>query len=210
MTTGRYIVLEGTEGAGKSTQAARLASRLGAVLTRESGGTEIGARLRAILNDPSNTDLSPRAELLMLAADRAQHICQVVDPALKAGRDVVSDRSVFSQFAYQGYGRGLSMADLNEINMFAVDGTWPEMVVFIDIPDSVRVERLRARGMPMDRFELAGDGFFARVQAGFREMAARGGRWVTIDGSADPDVVEASIAAAVDRFFAAQAHLLAS
>jgi dTMP kinase len=207
---GRYIVFEGTEGAGKSTQAARLARRLDAVLTRESGGTAIGARLRAILNDAAVTDLDSRAELLMLAADRAQHIRQVVDPALRAGRDVVSDRSVFSQFAYQGFGRGLSMTDLHEVNMFALDGTWPEMVVFIDIPDEVRVERLRARGMPLDRFELAGDGFFDRVQNGFRSMAARGGRWVTIDGSADMDAVEAQVAAAVDEFFTARAHLLAS
>ena len=91
-----YIALEGPEGCGKSTQARRLADRLGAVLTRETGGTAVGERLRAILHDVSVTDLDPRAEALMIAADRAQHIAQVVRPALDAGRHVVSDRSVHS------------------------------------------------------------------------------------------------------------------
>ena len=102
-----YIALEGPEGCGKSTQAKRLADAIGAVLTRETGGTAIGERLRTILHDVTVTELDARAESLIVAADRAQHIAEVVRPALDAGRHVVSDRSVYSSLAYQGYGREL-------------------------------------------------------------------------------------------------------
>src|SRR3954471_18893047 len=116
MTTGRYIVLEGPEGTGKSTHAARLATHLGAVLTRETGGTAIGARIRDILHDTSLTHLSHRAEALLTAADRAQHIDELVAPSLVAGRHVVSDRSVYSTLAYQGYGRCLPIHEIQQIN----------------------------------------------------------------------------------------------
>ena len=115
----RYIALEGAEGCGKSTQAALLAAALGAVLTRETGGTAIGERLRAILHDVDVDDLDDRAEALLTAADRAQHIAEVVAPALAAGRHVVSDRSVYSTLAYQGYGRGLDLDELRRINDWA-------------------------------------------------------------------------------------------
>ena len=120
-----YVALEGAEGCGKSTQAAILADALGAVLTRETGGTPIGERLRAILHDTTVTDLADRAEALITAADRAQHIAHVVRPALAAGRSVVSDRSVYSTLAYQGYGRGLDLDELRDINDWAIDGLWP-------------------------------------------------------------------------------------
>ena len=109
MTAAVYLAFEGAEGCGKSTQAARCAESLGAVLTRETGGTSIGARLRTILHDTTVENLAPRAEALMTAADRAQHIAEVVRPALDAGRSVVSDRSVYSTLAYQGYGRELDI-----------------------------------------------------------------------------------------------------
>ena len=100
-----YIAFEGAEACGKSTHAARLAEHLDAVITRETGGTAIGRRLREILHDTSVTDLDDHAETLIVAADRAQHLAEVVRPALAAGRHVVSDRSVYSTLAYQGYGR---------------------------------------------------------------------------------------------------------
>ena len=112
MSAGHYITLEGAEGCGKSTHAARLADALPAVLTRETGGTAIGQRIRAILHDNTITNLSHRAEALLAAADRAQHIDEVVAPALAAGRHVVSDRSVYSTLAYQGYGRELPLAEV--------------------------------------------------------------------------------------------------
>ncbi len=134
------MALEGAEGSGKSTQAALLAEALDAVLTRETGGTPVGARLREILHDTTVTDLADRAEALITAADRAQHVVHVVHPALAAGRVVVSDRSVHSTLAYQGYGRGLDLAELRQINDWAIDGLWPERVILLDVADG------RARG----------------------------------------------------------------
>ncbi|HTH06453.1 MAG TPA: dTMP kinase [Ilumatobacteraceae bacterium] len=196
MTVGRYIALEGAEGCGKSTQAARLADALGAVLTRETGGTAIGERIRAILHDTSVDNLSHRAEALLAAADRAQHIDQVVEPALTAGRHVVSDRSVYSTLAYQGYGRQLAVDELREINRWAVGSHWPDLVLLIDAAPEV-LER-RMRGRQLDRFEREGDQFHQRVRDGFKAMAREEAeRWVVIDGARSPDDVAAAVRAAV-------------
>ncbi len=193
---GRYIALEGAEGCGKSTHAARLAAALDAVLTRETGGTDIGRRIREILHDTSVTNLSDRSEALLVAADRAQHIDEVVRPALADGRHVVSDRSVYSSLAYQGYGRGLDLADVRTINTWAMHSAWPDLVVFIDVDEVSLAQRMRSRNL--DRFERAGDAFHARVRAGFREMAAADPtHWVTIDGTAAKDEVQAAIRSAV-------------
>ncbi|MET0910639.1 MAG: dTMP kinase, partial [Ilumatobacteraceae bacterium] len=153
-TGAAYIALEGAEGCGKSTQARILAEAIGAVLTRETGGTPIGERLREILHDTTVTDLADRAEALITAADRAQHVAHVVRPALAAGRSVVSDRSVYSTLGYQGYGRGLDLDVLRRINDWAVDGLWPNRVILLDAPAGVLAERIRGRAL--DRFELAG------------------------------------------------------
>src|SRR5689334_4359601 len=185
-----YIALEGAEGCGKSTQARILAEAIGAVLTRETGGTPIGARLRAILHDTTVTDLADRAEALITAADRAQHIAHVVRPALAAGRSVVSDRSVHSTLGYQGYGRGLDLDASRRINDWAVDGLWPDRVILLDAPAAVLAERIRGRDL--DRFELAGDDFHERVAAGFRAMAAADpARWTVVDAEGDPSTVAA-------------------
>lgn len=185
-----YVAFEGTEGSGKSTHAARLAAALDAVATQETGGTAIGRRLRAILHDTAVEDLDHRAEALIIAADRAQHFAQVVRPALAAGRDVVSDRSVYSTFAYQGYGRGLELDELRTINDWAMNGRWPDLVVLLDVPDDVAAARLAKR--ELDRFERAGDAFHQRVVDGFRALAADDpGRWITVtpDGDGDKDAV---------------------
>lgn len=177
--TAHYIAFEGAEGSGKSTQAARLAEHIDALLTRETGGTEVGARLRAILHDTDVSNLAPRAEALMTAADRAQHIAEVVKPALDAGRSVVSDRSVYSAIAYQGYGRQLDVDEVRRLNEWGTNGVWPEVVVFLDTPDDVIAERMSRRNL--DRFEAAGPEFHQRVIDGFREMAAADPeRWVTV------------------------------
>ncbi len=165
----RYVAFEGPEGCGKSTQAARLATAIGAVLTRETGGTPIGERLRAVLHDPAVTTLDARAEALLIAADRAQHLAEVVGPALAAGRTVVTDRSVYSSLAYQGHGRGLPLHEVRRINDWALRGTWPDLVVLLDVPDEVLAERLARR--ELDRFEREDAEFHARVAAGFRAMA---------------------------------------
>jgi len=179
VTSARYIAFEGAEGCGKSTQAAHYAEAVGAVLTRETGGTAIGARLREILHDTSVDNLAPRSEALIAAADRAQHLAEVVRPALDSGRIVVSDRSVYSTLAYQGYGRRLDVDEIRHINQWATDGLWPEIVVFIDTPDEVIAERMSRRHL--DRFEAAGDDFHERVINGFRTMAAADpDRWITV------------------------------
>ncbi len=191
-STGRYIALEGAEGCGKSTQAALLAKALSgaldAVLTRESGGTRIGQQVRKILHDPHNAELIPQAEALLLAADRAQHLRQVVEPALESGRHVVSDRSVYSSLAYQGYGRGLALAEVRAVNEWAVGGRWPDIVVLLEVTPDVVHERMSGRDL--DRFEREPAEFFAKVAAGFAEMAAAAPeQWIVVDGARSIDEV---------------------
>lgn len=187
-----YIAFEGAEGSGKSTQAQRLADVIGAVFTRETGGTSIGARIRDILHDTSVHNLDPRAEALLTAADRAQHLCEVVRPALDAGRSVVSDRSVYSTLAYQGYGRQLDLEHIRLLNEWATAGTWPTTVVFLDTPDDVIAERMSRRDL--DRFEAAGRAFHDRVLEGFRTMAAADPeRWLIVQAVGSVDQVAAEI-----------------
>ena len=189
---GRYIALEGAEGCGKSTHAARLGEALDAVLTRETGGTHLGNEIRTLLHDPANTHLADKAEALLIAADRAQHLHEVVRPALTTGRHVVSDRSAFSSLAYQGYGRGLPLEIVREISDWALDGHWPELEILIDVPVELLSERMAKRDL--DRFEQADEAFHARVRAGFAEMAAADpDRWVVIDGTLEKDEVAHAI-----------------
>lgn len=196
MTRGTYVAFEGLEGCGKSTHVVRLAERLGAVATREPGGTTVGAALRAAMLDPANTSLSPRAEALLMAADRAQHVAEVVRPALDAGRHVVSDRSVYSSLAYQGHGRQLGEEAVRRINDWALDGTWPDLVVLIDVPLDVLAERMKKR--ELDRFEREDRAFFERVHAGFLSMAAaEPARFAVVDGTPPKDELQATIAATV-------------
>ena len=191
-----YIALEGPEGCGKSTQAKRLAEAIGAVLTRETGGTAVGERLRTILHDVTVTELDSRAESLIVAADRAQHITEVVRPALDAGRHVVSDRTVYSSLAYQGYGRELPIDELRSINDWAIRGTWPDLVVLLDVPIKVIANRMKSR--QLDRFERAGADFHARVAGGFAAMAAGDpDHWAVVDASRSVTDVAAGIRAIV-------------
>jgi len=191
---GRFIALEGGEGAGKSTQATLLAVELGAVLTREPGGTAVGQRLRALLLDPAAT-LDARAEALLMAADRAQHVAEVVRPALEAGRDVVTDRFAGSSLAYQGYGRGLPLDEVRGLSAWATGDLWPDVVVLLDVPAAAAAGRRRPRP---DRIEAEGGGFHDRVENGFRALAAaEPGRWVVVDGVGPVADVAARVAAAV-------------
>jgi dTMP kinase len=203
MSRGRLIALEGGEGAGKSTQAARLASDLGAILTREPGATETGRRIRSIVLDPALAGLDARAEALLLLADRAQHVAEVVRPALERGRDVVTDRFCGSTLAYQGWGRGLDVGDLERLSAWAAGGLEPDLVVLLDVAPDVAVTRLdRVR----DRMELAGDGFHRRVADGYRALAAASpGRWVVVEGAGTIEEVAARVRAAVGAW-TASAH----
>jgi dTMP kinase len=187
-----YIALEGLEGCGKSTHTTRLGQHLDAVITREPGGTPIGAELRAILANPENVEMDRRTEALLMAADRAQHMAQVIAPALERGQHVVSDRSIYSTLAYQGYGRQLGTTDLLAISTWALRDRLPDIVIYIDVPTDVLNERLAKRDL--DRFEREGADFFARIAQGFSELRqADPERWIVIDGTMPKDDVEADI-----------------
>jgi len=192
VTTPLYIALEGLEGCGKSTHTKRLGEYLNAVITREPGGTRIGALLRAILADPENVDLDRRTEALLMAADRAQHMAEVIKPALDRGQHVVSDRSIYSTLAYQGYGRQLGTEALLSISTWALNDRLPDLVIYIDVPTDVLNARLAKRDL--DRFEREGADFFARIAEGFRDLrSADPERWIIIDGTVPKDDVEAAI-----------------
>lgn len=178
--TGRLIALEGGEGSGKSTQARLLAERLDAVLTREPGGTRLGEEIRRIVLEGTD-DMNARTEALLMAAARAQHVAEVIRPALGEGRHVVTDRFTPSSLAYQGFGRGLDATEVGNLSRWATGGLSADLVVLLDVPDDVR----RARtGNPRDRLEAAGEEFHDRVIAGFRQMASGAeGSWEVVDGS---------------------------
>lgn len=192
--TGRFIAFEGGEACGKTTQADLLAGHLGAVRTREPGGTMVGTRIRELLLDPAFGELDPRAEALLMAADRAQHVSELVRPHLAAGRDVVTDRYAGSSLAYQGFGRGLPLDEVRHLTEFATGGLWPDLVVLLDVPVDVAVARLQ--GVP-DRIEAAGDDFHRRVSDGFAELARTTEGWVVVDGTGTPDAVAAAVRAVV-------------
>ncbi len=185
---GRFIVFEGGEASGKSTQARLLATRMGAVLTREPGATEIGRRIRDLVLHPAGTGLTPRAEALLLVADRAQHVREVVEPALAGGRDVVSDRFSGSTLAYQGYGHGLDVEELARLSAWASEGIEPDLVLLLDVSAPVAVSRQDGRSL--DRMEALGDSFHERVRMGYLALAAADpDRWVVVDGGAPQDEV---------------------
>lgn len=189
--TGRLIAFEGGEGSGKSTQARRLADRLGALLTFEPGDTPLGAELRRLLLDSPTLEITDRAEALLMAADRAQHVVEVIVPALRSGRTVVTDRFAGSSIAYQGHGRQLPAAEIEEISRWATDGVWPDLVVLLHVPASVSAQRT---GGARDRMEGAGEAFHRRVHDGFLSQAiADTDRWAVVDGSGSEDEVAEAI-----------------
>ena len=193
--TGRLIAIEGIDGCGKSTQARILAEHLGAVLTREPGATALGRSLRSLLLDPAGEAPSERAEALLMAADRAQHVALVVGPALGQGRTVVTDRFSASTLAYQGYGRGLPLDELGRIVAWATEELAPDLQVLVDIDPALA--RRRAGEEP-DRLEGLEGGFHERVRRGYLALAESDpGRWVVVDGSGPVEDVAAAIRHAV-------------
>ena len=187
---GRFLAFEGGEATGKTTQARLLAEQLGAVLTREPGGTEVGERVRDLVLDPA-VRVDFRAEALLMAAARAQHVTEVIEPALAAGRHVVTDRFTASSLAYQGVGRGLGVDQVAALSAFATGGLAPDLVLLLDVPLDVTAARLSEQP---DRLELEGAPFHARVAAAFRQLAAADTqRWVVVPAGGSVDEVAARV-----------------
>jgi dTMP kinase len=193
---GRFLAFEGGDAAGKSTQTDRIARRLDALRTREPGGTPLGAAIRTHFLDPETGVIHPRAEALLMAADRAQHVATVIRPALEAGRHVVTDRYFHSSIAYQGHGRGLDPAGVELLNRWATDGLLADVVVLLDLP--VEVARRRVAHEAPDRLESEAIAFHERVRQGFLAQAsADPDRWAVVDATGTPDQIEAAVWAAV-------------
>ncbi|GIH12401.1 dTMP kinase [Rugosimonospora africana] len=200
---GRFIVFEGGEGAGKSTQVQRLVNRLRAeghdvVVTREPGATDVGARIRGLLLDPGPVDggaIAPRAEALLYAADRAHHVTSVVRPALARGAIVISDRYVDSSLAYQGAGRTLPVDDVRWLSAWATGGLKPDLVVLLDIDPSIGLTRVGNRAGDADRLEAEELPFHERVRYAFLDLAsADPNRYLVLDASRPPEVVAGLVA----------------
>ncbi|MGA5810210.1 dTMP kinase [Streptomyces cellulosae] len=200
--TGFFIALEGGDGAGKSTQAEALADWIRSkghevVLTHEPGATPVGKRLRSILLDVSSAGLSHRAEALLYAADRAEHVDTVVRPALERGAVVISDRYIDSSVAYQGAGRDLSPTEIARINRWATAGLVPNLTVLLDVSPETARERFTEAP---DRLESEPAEFHARVRSGFLTLAAADpGRYLVVDAGQEPEAVTAVIRHRLDR-----------
>ncbi|GGW95667.1 dTMP kinase [Streptomyces chryseus] len=200
--TGFFIAMEGGDGAGKSTQVEALAEWIRnkgheVVVTREPGATPIGKRLRSILLDVSSAGLSNRAEALLYAADRAEHVDSVVRPALERGAVVITDRYVDSSVAYQGAGRDLSPTEIARISRWATDGLVPHLTVLLDVSPETARERFTEAP---DRLESEPPEFHARVRHGFLTLAAGDpGRYLVVDAGQDPEAVTTVVRHRLDR-----------
>jgi dTMP kinase len=192
---GLFLVLEGIEGSGKTTQARLLAAWLEEraiphVATREPGGTAVGEEARRLLLEADRLDA--RTELLLMLSARAALVSEVIEPALAAGRLVLADRFDLSTLAYQAHGRGLPMETVRQLNRFATGGLRPDLTVLLDVPRETGEARRSARSV-QDRIERAGTGFHERVARAYRELAGTEPGVELLDGMAEPAVVQASL-----------------
>ena len=206
---GKFISFEGPEGGGKSTHVAALADALRAegksvLVTREPGGTRLAELIRGLVREELEDPPVTRAEVLLFLASRAQVVANVIKPALARGEWVLCDRFSDSTFAYQGYGRGIDVQLLKELNEFATEGLVPDLTILLDVPLEVSRTRLAARqaatATAADRIEQAGVMFHRRLREGFLELAnVEPGRFAVIDSSVDMACVAAAVAEAVRR-----------
>lgn len=214
-TRGVFITLEGPEGAGKTTQARllheALRGRYPVLYSREPGGTAIGERIRALLLDDAHAEMDPRTEMLLFASSRAQFVAEVVEPALRGGQIVVSERYVDASVAYQGLGRGLGVELVRRVNEVATHGVSPDLTILLDIEPAVGLQRARAavgkegrRGRG-DRLEQEALAFHARVRAGFLAIAhEEPDRVRIVDGSRAQHVVHDEILRVVEGLLGAR------
>jgi dTMP kinase len=210
---GIFITFEGIEGTGKSTQIVLLANHLAAhkrpvTLTREPGGTAIGDQVRKILLDPQNTNLAARAELLLYAAARVQHIEELIRPELAEGKIVLCDRFSDATVAYQGYGRSLEPDTILALDRIATGGLKPDLTILLDIDPAAGLARARgrnsSRGLEAEaRFENEDLAFHDRVRRGYLALAAQEpGRFRVVDAKPTPDEIQNSIRKIVDGMLA--------
>jgi dTMP kinase len=196
---GLFVTLEGPEGSGKSTQMALLATWLReqgrpVVTSREPGGTRIGDQIRLVLHDVANTEMTPAAEVLLYSASRAQLVAQVIRPALAEGQIALLDRYADSTLAYQGYGRGLNLADLAALTAVATQGLQPDLTLLLDLDVAAGLARRRNQGDEMNRLDLETLEFHNRVRDGYHRLAAQEpGRWVIVDADRPVDEVQAAL-----------------
>ena len=204
---GTFITFEGPEGGGKSTHVQELAELLRAegrtvLVTREPGGTRLAELIRGLVREEADDPPVTRSEVLLFLAARAQVVANVIRPALERGEWVLCDRFADSTFAYQGYGRGVDVARLKDLNDFATEGLKPDLTILLDVPPEVSRARLAVRqaetATVADRIERAGDLFHRRLRAGFLELAkAEPDRFAVIDASGSREDVAARVLAAV-------------
>ena len=204
--TGRFITLEGGDGSGKSTQAALLTEWLEqgghtVLRSREPGGTDVGVAIRQIVLHHRG-EVSPRAEALLYAADRAQHVATKIRPALARGEIVIQDRYLDSSVAYQGAGRVLGATEVRDLSLWAAEGLLPDLTILLDLDETVARGRLDADNKVFDRLEAEKSEFHARVRAAFLALAAdEPGRFLVLDAAA-------SVASIAERIRARVAALL--
>jgi len=195
---GRFVVLEGGEGAGKSTQATLLGARLRELgvphlVTREPGGTPLGEAVRSVVLARTDLDMPPESELFLYLASRAAFVCDVVHPALAEGRTVIADRFDLSTLAYQGYGRGLDLDQVRQALALATGGLVPHLTLFLDVPVEAGAARQRDGGKRPDRIEREGEDFLRRVRDGYLALAAREPNVRVVDGTGTAEEVHARI-----------------
>jgi dTMP kinase len=204
---GMFITLEGGEGAGKSSSMAFIEARLKAagrevVVTREPGGTPLGEQIRELLLKPKERALCSDAELLLIFAARAQHLDEVIRPALARGAWVLCDRFTDATYAYQGRGRGIGHEHIAALEQWVQDGLRPDLTLLFDVPVEQGLERANKRSAP-DRFELAGQEFLERVRIGYLEAATREPERIRIiDASQPPTKVQAQLDAVLKEMAA--------
>ena len=209
-TRGKFITLEGGEGAGKSTVLSAVREQLVAdgadvIITREPGGTPAGEAIRGVLLDPAlHGAIAPETELLLMFAARAQHVRETIKPALAAGRWVLSDRFTDASYAYQGGGRAQPLERIAELERWAADDLQPDLTLLLDLPVGIGLARARGRG-PADRIELEAQDFFERVRAAYRaRAAAQPARFRVIDASQPLDAVLDQMRNAIGEFLQTQ------
>jgi dTMP kinase len=198
---GLFVTLEGIDRSGKTTQARLLCEALGdrAVAVREPGGTAVGERVRELLKDPS-IEVDERTEALLFAAARAELVAEVIGPALRESKIVISDRFLDSSLAYQGGARGLGVEEVERINEFATGGLRPDVTILLDLSPAAAAERT---GVEVDRFEQEGAALQEQVRAAYEELVVRDpDRWVRIDAARDPDDVHQDVLAVVEGVLA--------